>query len=51
MHNVSFSLILEATVAWTDQKLLTKWMKTTWESVDPAIDGLADEVERRGLDF
>ncbi|MBW6531949.1 hypothetical protein KZ820_14500 [Sphingomonas sp. RRHST34] len=35
----------------TDQELLTEWMKTTWESGDPAMTALAAEVERRGLDF
>ncbi|MBW6526392.1 hypothetical protein KZ813_06025 [Sphingomonas sp. RHCKR7] len=36
---------------WTDQELLTEWMKLTYESHDPRLDLLAAEVERRGLDF
>lgn len=36
---------------WTDQELITEWMKITYDSGDPRIDVLAAEVERRGLDF
>lgn len=41
----------EALATWTDQELITEWMKTTWESGDPRMDAMADEIERRGLDF
>ncbi len=51
MPDDSPPLTPEALATWTDQELLTEWMKTTWESGDPAIDALAAEVERRGLDF
>lgn len=51
MPDDSPPLTPEALATWTDQELLTEWMKTTWESGDPAIDALAAEVEKRGLDF
>jgi len=35
----------------TDQELITEWSKTTWESNDPRMDAMVDEIERRGLDF
>lgn len=41
----------EDLATWTDQALITEWMKTTWGSGDPRMEALAAEVERRGLDF
>ncbi|MEG8040346.1 hypothetical protein QP166_13670 [Sphingomonas sp. LR60] len=41
----------EALATWTDQELITEWMKTTWESGDPQMEAICDEIDRRGLDF
>lgn len=35
----------------SDQELITVWSNTTWDDGDPAMDALAAEVDRRGLDF
>lgn len=51
MPDDSPPLTPEALATWTDRELLTEWMKTSLESGDPALDALAAEVERRGLDF
>lgn len=41
----------EALATWTDQELITKWSKTMWDSGDPRMAAMADEIERRRLDF
>jgi len=41
----------EALAEMSDQELITEWSNTTWDDGDPAMDALAAEVERRGLDF
>lgn len=41
------SLLLVQT--WTDQELITEWMKAKAE--DPLFETLSAEVEQRGLDF
>lgn len=51
MNDSQPPLTPEALATWTDQELITEWMKTTWESGDPRIDAMSDEIERRGLDF
>lgn len=41
----------DALAKMSDQELITVWSNTTWDDGDPAMDALAVEVERRGLDF
>lgn len=49
MPDDSTPLTPEALATWTDQELLTEWMKLT--SHDAKIELFTAEVERRGLDF
>ena len=51
MPDVSPPLTPEALAEMSDQELITEWSNTTWDDGDPAMDALAAEVERRGLDF
>lgn len=41
----------EVLATWSDQELITEWSKTTWDSGDPRMKAMSDEIERRNLDF
>ncbi|MEG8040349.1 hypothetical protein QP166_13685 [Sphingomonas sp. LR60] len=51
INDSQLPLTPEALATWTDQELITEWSKTTWDSGDPRMAAMADEIERRGLDF
>lgn len=51
MPDDSPPLTPDALAMMSDQELITVWSNTTWDDGDPAMDALAAEVERRGLDF
>ncbi len=47
----SSPLTPEVLATWSDQELITEWSKTTWDSGDPRMKAMSDEIERRNLDF
>ena len=42
---------IEAISALSDEALLNEWTKSAWLPGDEVADALADEIERRKLDF
>ncbi len=47
----SSPLTPELLATWSDQELITEWSRTTWDSGDPRMKAMSDEIERRNLDF
>lgn len=51
MNDSPTPLTPKALATWSDQELITEWMKKTWDEGDPQLDALAAEIDKRGLDF